>query len=182
MSKRPYRYTSDFYRKVKLNTWEKLNSISKLIEKQNAEMPSCSVSSVLSDSDHNNYYKDDDAITEELDNVTKNSDVEEVDIEQERLLNNQLYLLEQLRVWALKHNVPHTTINALLKIMNTINIVKLPEDSRTLLQTPKHITDVTSMGNGQFWYHGLKSCLFTCFQKLASKCSNFIVTILFFFT
>lgn len=43
--------------------------------------------------------------------------------------------------------------------------VNLPSDSRTLLKTPREV-HLQTMGNGQFWYNGIKNCLGTVFSDI----------------
>lgn len=63
-----------------------------------------------------------------------------------------------LREWALSNKVPHTAINALLKILHYYKITCVPKDARTLLKTPKkHV--VCEISGGFYWHNGIKKNL-----------------------
>jgi len=68
---------------------------------------------------------------------------------------------EELNSWAVQCNVPHATIDKLLKLMKqhkNINTTDLPLDSRTLLKTPRSISinnNVRSVHPGQYSHFGL---------------------------
>lgn len=59
---------------------------------------------------------------------------------------------EKLRTWALEYNVTRRALNALLKILILYGMSTLPNDSRTLLSTPRTI-EMIPFANGQFWYN-----------------------------
>lgn len=58
---------------------------------------------------------------------------------------------EALRKWALEYNITRRALNALLKILILYGMTTLPNDSRTLLSTPRRI-ELIPFANGQFWY------------------------------
>lgn len=41
----------------------------------------------------------------------------------------------------------------------------LPEDPRTLLQTPQAVS-ITAVGNGEYWHQGVRNCLKTAFRNI----------------
>lgn len=50
--------------------------------------------------------------------------------------------------WALKHNITHSALNDLLSGFKNHGFQMLPQDARTLLQTPKKVsTKVVEPGN-----------------------------------
>lgn len=68
-------------------------------------------------------------------------------------------LHESLRRWALEYNITRRALNALLKILILFGMTTLPNDSRTLLSTPRTIKMIP-LTNGQLWYVCFKCCLF----------------------
>lgn len=68
---------------------------------------------------------------------------------------------EELSIWAVQCNVPHATVDKLLKLMKkhtNINTTNLPLDSRTLLNTPSSNTiNIRSIDPGQYSHFGLTS-------------------------
>lgn len=71
-----------------------------------------------------------------------------------------------LRKWSTKHQITHMALKDLLGVMAITDIGKmLPEDPRTLLETPKEIV-LTNIGEeGQYWHHGLEKCLRAVFRN-----------------
>lgn len=68
--------------------------------------------------------------------------------------NSGVDLKSQLRHWAtVQYKIPHNAIDSLLKILSPI-CPELPKDSRTLLQTPKHV-ETLSLESGELVYIGL---------------------------
>lgn len=65
-------------------------------------------------------------------------------------------LSHSLSQWALKHNITHTAINDLLKILKPYDC-NLPIDARTLLSTPKNHV-LKSIEPGSYYHFGLKNC------------------------
>ena len=89
-------------------------------------------------------------------------------------------LNDSLRIWATTHNVTHTCVRDLIKILNPhVNNI-LPEDPRTLLKTPRNI-QVQKVSGGDFVYFGimkgitrrlsqnLSDCEFPIISKLKSQ-------------
>lgn len=71
----------------------------------------------------------------------------------------QLSSKEFLRAWALKNNITHTALSSLLGwLQSKPNLEGLPKDARSLLKTPRSI-DIVQMGDGSFFYFGLKKNL-----------------------
>lgn len=76
-----------------------------------------------------------------------------------------------LKKWALDHNITHIALKDLMKIVNIRFVDKgasstiLPEDPRTLLQTPQTVT-LMPLSDGEYWHYGLKKCLEKIFRKL----------------
>ena len=60
---------------------------------------------------------------------------------------------ESLGKWAIEHNVPNTTVGALLAILKPVNPT-LPKDPRTLLEV-KPVSGIVPMGEGEYLYFGL---------------------------
>ncbi|CAH0551339.1 unnamed protein product [Brassicogethes aeneus] len=72
---------------------------------------------------------------------------------------NQVYdknelLKSDLRKWTIDHNISHSAINALLKILNKNMENALPTDVRTLVQTPKNISkEFEQLSENQTYVH-----------------------------
>lgn len=58
---------------------------------------------------------------------------------------------EALRRWAIDYNITRRALNALLKMLILYGMTMLPNDSRTLLSTPRKV-QMIKFTNGQFWY------------------------------
>ncbi|KAJ8914057.1 hypothetical protein NQ315_017578 [Exocentrus adspersus] len=75
---------------------------------------------------------------------------------------NSNHLPSQLTEWAVKHNITHTALTDLLKILK-LNHADLPTDARTLLQTPRKVK-LIPVHPGEYCHFGIKNCL----EKLLS--------------
>lgn len=91
------------------------------------------------------------------------NDVCEVDVDAEDLRDlrddneeKNAYILRELKKWALK-GISCKKIDALLKMLHVIFPI-LPRTYRTLLKTPR-TTNLIDMGNGKFWYKGIRSSI-----------------------
>jgi hypothetical protein len=73
---------------------------------------------------------------------------------------------EQLRDWALKHNIKHTALYDLLHILRQQN-EHLPKDPRTLLRTPS-IISVKTIAGEFYHYFGVQSSL----SNLVTHCAS----------
>lgn len=107
----------------------------------------------------------------DLFNETKDTE-DETDDEDERIricneVQKEFLFRQQLRNWAIHDKIKHIAINNLLKILkNTLDCKQLPDDSRTLLKTPRRIEILDMDFDGKFWYQGLEKCLI---NSLSSK-------------
>ncbi|XP_047126262.2 uncharacterized protein LOC124807831 [Hydra vulgaris] len=81
----------------------------------------------------------------------------------------QLKLVEQLREWAVKFNITHVSLTSLLKLLNPYHPL-LPQDSRTLLKTPRSVV-IIELGNGTYYHLGLRSGIesFLSNQRLTNE-------------
>lgn len=75
-----------------------------------------------------------------------------------RELNYQNEFKQKLRLWALKNEVTHRCINDIITLIKS-KYPFLKDDARTLLQTPRHISNVGKLFNGEIVYFGIKSNL-----------------------
>ncbi|VEN47147.1 unnamed protein product [Callosobruchus maculatus] len=62
---------------------------------------------------------------------------------------------DELRLWAVSHNIPQNAVTDLLGILRSHTTHLLPKDCRTLLKTPRAI-DILPLGNGSYCHFGLK--------------------------
>lgn len=77
-------------------------------------------------------------------------------------------LSSKLRTWAIEKNINKRAITALLKILRSFGLTSLPEDSRTLLETPRKV-DIVELAGGKYWHNGLKNCMTQVFGQLSSN-------------
>lgn len=146
-----YRHSSSFYRKVK-NTLQEKRKHLKVSEQENIAV-----------NEHiNDKHKND--CDEVSDNVFYDSVGDTSDSERETCSVKIIPFKENLRNWAIKHNISHLSLNDLLKILKEIGI-DLPKDSRSLLDTPRFI-NIVPMGKGSYWYYGIINNLKHIFQEV----------------
>lgn len=84
-------------------------------------------------------------------------------------LETKLMFTESLRKWALKNKITHCASNELLQLLRKSNHSYLPKDIRTFLETPINV-NVIPMGQGQYWYNGLKTCLAQNLKRILNVC------------
>ncbi|VEN59027.1 unnamed protein product [Callosobruchus maculatus] len=65
---------------------------------------------------------------------------------------------DELRLWAVSHNIPQNAVTDLLGILRSHTSHLLPKDCRTLLKTPRAI-DISPLGNGSYCHFGLTSVI-----------------------
>lgn len=71
----------------------------------------------------------------------------------------------KLRKWAIDHNITRNALSELLKILITFGLTWLPNDARTLLETPQK-TKVVKVANGEMWYNGIEKNIRQIFEYL----------------
>lgn len=76
-------------------------------------------------------------------------------------MNKNEQMRSDLKVWANSFNINQRALKHLIKIINNRIPKILPDDPRTLLQTPTNIT-LQNVGNGFYWHQGLEFCLRNC--------------------
>lgn len=86
-------------------------------------------------------------------------EVNEDDIEKNQIIRSNL------RKWAVEFNITHLALKDLLKIINARCKKILPEDPRTLLETPPRI-NITILNDGEYWHYGLGNCIKKIFWNL----------------
>lgn len=176
VSKRPYKYSASYYRKVKcyikegkyrrpitiLQSSSQLSSTLAQLPPPTEEplisrllpLPQCTEPIIGCDHEEENY------------NTTLLNEFHDEDGEQNDLLAEKLPAVNGLKDWALRNQIKHTALNELLKLLSTsYGIEYLPKDSRTLLRTPK-LVNIQQMGTDEFWYNGIQECLFNMFSNL----------------
>lgn len=57
-----------------------------------------------------------------------------------------------------KHQISHIALTDLLGILKNEGLTSLPGNSRTLLSTLRYCA-IVPMGNGEFWYNGIREIL-----------------------
>lgn len=87
-------------------------------------------------------------------------------------ITKTLNIRDDLRKWAVEHKIKHTALKDLMKLLNEhfgteVDSNKLlPDDPRTLLQTPQTISIIPLSNGSEYWHHGLKNCLNKMFPHL----------------
>lgn len=80
-------------------------------------------------------------------------------------------LRNNLKKWALDYNIAHLALKDLLRIVNDRFSQKndniLPDDPRTLLQTPQSVS-LIPLTDGEYWHHGLENCLKKAFPDISA--------------
>lgn len=95
---------------------------------------------------------DDEDINDDDNEYVDNDDVENA--------NKHQPLKEQLRSWAIHHNITHRALSDLLRVLIVFGYLTfLPKSSKTLLKTPANIDISPSVAGGKFWYNGVANCL-----------------------
>lgn len=61
---------------------------------------------------------------------------------------------EDIKRWAIQKNIAHTALRDLSKIINEFIPNTLPNDPRTILATPRHIT-LKAIDGGEYWHNGI---------------------------
>ncbi|XP_061502830.1 uncharacterized protein LOC133391667 [Anopheles gambiae] len=72
---------------------------------------------------------------------------------------------EGLRYWALARSESHASLKSLLKYLRANTDLRVPKDPRTLLRTRRNPAILSSIGNGKFWYNGIRHCLTSEMRK-----------------
>nr|XP_049462177.1 uncharacterized protein LOC120961276 [Anopheles coluzzii] len=83
---------------------------------------------------------------------------------------DHLSLLDCLRFFAIKSQLPRSVVNMLLAILRKKVDATLPKDSRTLVRTPPRAAgSIYKIGGGDFWYGGLSPVLTKYFQNIEPR-------------
>lgn len=99
-------------------------------------------------------------------NIEYNSEIIEVNEIAENHGENQF--LRDISSWAIKFNIFHTALSALLFILRKYMHYPIPKDPRTLLKTPRH-TAILEMGTGEYYHFGLENALKNMLDEYANK-------------
>lgn len=73
-------------------------------------------------------------------------------------LREESNISQELRHWALKHQISHIALTDLLGILKNKGLTSLPGNSRTLSSTLRYCV-IVPMENGEFWYNGIRKIL-----------------------
>lgn len=103
--------------------------------------------------------------------ATENGDSDDdQDNDDESTKNQNLRIT--LKKWALDFNIAHLALKELLRIVNgrfsDKNDNILPDDPRTLLQTPQSVS-LIPLTDGEYWHHGLANCIKKTFSNLTAS-------------
>jgi len=74
-------------------------------------------------------------------------------------------LKKDLQTLIIKHNVPHNTVNDMLRILKKHGHFELPNDVRVLMATPRNASvNIKSVADGQYVHFGIFSGLEQCIK------------------
>lgn len=147
-----YRHTTQYYRIIKKNSFREKNHINASCSHDfQSQITSSSLDiAIPKECEIGSKVEDDQDEFISLDPKESNIEFETLD--------DQLLLLDELRLWALQNKVTISAVSDLLKILRAHGKSELPQDGRTLLKTPATL-EITQMGAGKFWYHGMAHSL-----------------------
>lgn len=86
-------------------------------------------------------------------------------ISYENEMKENTSIKNDLRKWALTHNIPHMAMKDLLAVLDKNGIEDLPKDPRTLLKTPRRVS-IQEMGSGEYWHYGLAKSIQNAFGSI----------------
>lgn len=72
---------------------------------------------------------------------------------------------DKLRSWIFEFHITRRAATALLKILKCFGIKSIPDDSRSLLKTPRTV-EIENKAGGKYWHNGLATALSLVFSKL----------------
>lgn len=95
---------------------------------------------------------------------------ESIDLQSEELnaddidsnVDSYIEKLNDLRRWAIQHQITHLALKDLLAILRSLGVEYLPKDSRTFLKTPTNVASTIvpmDQGESEYWHFGLQKCL-----------------------
>lgn len=77
--------------------------------------------------------------------------------------DGEICFVNQIRIWALNHNITHCATRELLEILGP-HFPNLPKDPRTLLATPRHVVH-KSIGSGKYHHFGILNGIVLALSK-----------------
>lgn len=161
---KPYRLTTTYYRNFKKNFEKENSENTKIYAHISRNVASTSATEQIIteaqdvDVHINDAHKFVYSLSEEFEILNLIPEQDEFDRSEDKILEDKLTLLTELRYWAISHNLTLASVTDLLKILRSHDMSELPKDSRTLLKTP-NVTEITEMNRGKFWYNGIRSNL-----------------------
>lgn len=75
----------------------------------------------------------------------------------------------RIKEWAINFQPTQTQLRGLLAACNSVLPFKLPSDPRTIMETPTTVNIISLGLNEQYWHHGLRVALTSCFQEMAPE-------------
>lgn len=99
-----------------------------------------------------------DASSNELTEESVAQRMTDVEPDDEINIQDSHQFIKDIASWAIKFNICHVALAALLVILRKYTQYMFPIDPRTLLKTPRH-TAVVTMGSGQYYHFGLQNAL-----------------------
>ena len=79
---------------------------------------------------------------------------------------------QKLASWLVKSNIARSLANELLQIMTKAGVKNLPADQRTLLKTPRSISQIVEKSGGRYKYFGIANCLRTLLERNTTFAEN----------
>ncbi|XP_053667430.1 uncharacterized protein LOC128717596 [Anopheles marshallii] len=108
-----------------------------------------------------------------------NEDVSDYDSEDDDVQHwwDGVEIQECIRCWALSTHQTHQALNGLLEILRKKTQFKFPKDARTLLQTQPGAQQIVRIAGGEYWYHGIATCLLKYFGRVQPKTTSFSLNV-----
>lgn len=75
----------------------------------------------------------------------------------------------KIKEWAINFQPTQTQLRGLLAACNSVLPFKLPSDPRTIMETPTTVNIISLGLNEQYWHHGLRVALTSCFQEMDAE-------------
>lgn len=81
-------------------------------------------------------------------------------------ISESLQFIRELRTWALKYQIRHNALNSLIDLLqNHFPHMNLPNDVRTILQTPRKCLLTSINSHDHYWHYGLKKALIVALKN-----------------
>lgn len=168
--KRPFQYSSTFYRRKKQYLMSTSNNSANHCSSSNSESINNITENVDNSIDNNipctSFGIPNSAPILNADPYTNDDDIFEIDSDK---WEKEFILKSRIKKFIINNKVSHAGTNELLNILIEYGIQDLPKDSRTFLDTAKTVQTVSIGENGEYWHNGLASCIQSQLGNISSN-------------